>query len=218
MESSCWPFCSGAQAIGDYVMQFDGNFCKYGRLDAAALRACTDLQSADAWRADPFRQENFAIHSDTETIYLIYDRDFRHVSPTTLPKFEEFSGAMQPFIELISERFAHDGWVVRCVLAKLRAGGRIGLHEDLGCSLRQSHRIHIPVITNANVRLTVGDESIHMQAGEIWEINNTRLHGAENPGPGYRVHLIVDWAQPLSAAVLERYFLENPSRRPQRDS
>jgi Aspartyl/Asparaginyl beta-hydroxylase len=199
-------------------MEFDGNFSRYGRLDATALRACTDLQSEDAWRADPFRQENFAIHSDTETIYLIYDRDFRHVSPTMLPKFEEFSRAMQPFIDLISARFAHDGWVVRCVLAKLCAGGRIGLHEDLGLSLRSSRRIHIPIITNPNVKLTVGGESIHMQPGEIWEINNTRLHGAENPGPGYRVHLIVDWAQPLSAAVLESYFLENPSRRPQRGS
>lgn len=196
-------------------MDFDGNFCKYGRLDAAALRACTDLQSDDAWRADPFRQENFAIHSDTETIYLIYDRDFRHVSPTTLPKLQEFASAMQPFIDVVSERFAHDGWVVRCVLAKLRAGGRIALHEDLGYSLRYSRRIHIPVITNANVKLTVGGESIHMEAGEIWEINNTRPHGAENPGPGYRVHLIIDWAQPLNAAVLERYFAENPSQRPQ---
>jgi hypothetical protein len=196
-------------------MEFDGNFCKYGRLDVTALRACTDLQSESDWRADPFRQESFAIHSDTETIYLIYDRDFRHVFPTTLPKFAEFSSGVQPFVELISERFAHDGWLVRCVLAKLCAGGRIGLHEDLGCSLRQSHRIHIPVVTNANARLTVGGESIHMQPGEIWEINNTRPHGAENPGPGYRVHLIVDWAQPLSAEVLEQFFLENPSRRPQ---
>ncbi len=192
-------------------MQFDGNFCKYGRLDSAALRARTDLQSADAWRADPFRQENFAIHSDTETIYLIYDRDFRHESPTKLPKFEEFAGTVQPFIDLISERFAHDGWVARCMLAKLRAGGRIELHEDLGFSLRHSRRVHVPVITNANVRLTVGEESLHMQAGEIWEINNTRRHGAENPGPGYRVHLIIDWAQAATAAELESFLLQNPS-------
>lgn len=190
-------------------MQFDGNFCKYGRLDATALRACTDRQSEDAWRADPFRQQNFAIHSDTETIYLIYDRDFRHVSPTTLPKFEEFSSVLQPFIDLISERFEHKGWVARCMLAKLRAGGRIELHEDLGMSLRHSRRVHVPVITNANVRLTVGDESLHMQAGEIWEINNTRRHGAENPGPGYRVHLIIDWAQPLTSADFESYSLQN---------
>jgi hypothetical protein len=190
-------------------MQFDGNFCKYGRLDGTALRACTDLQSEDAWRADSFRQKNFEIHSDTESIYLIYDRDFRHVAPTKLPKFEEFSSALQPFVDLISERFAHDGWLVRCVLAKLCIGGRIGLHEDLGISLRHSRRIHVPVITNPDAKLTVGDESLHMQAGEIWEINNTRRHGAENPGPGYRVHLIMDWAQPLDPAVLESYRLEN---------
>jgi hypothetical protein len=193
-------------------MQFDGNFCKYGRLDAAALRACTDLQPADAWRADPFRQKNFSIHSDTETIYLIYDRDFRHESPTKLPKFEEFSSALQPFIDLIWERFARDGWLVRCMLAKLGAGGRIEPHEDLGFSLRHSHRFHVPVITNANARFTVGDESIHMQAGEIWEINNTRRHAAENPGPEYRVHLIMDWAQPFTSADLQSYLLENQAR------
>ncbi len=199
-------------------MDFDGNFCKYSRLDVTALRACTDLQSEDAWRADSFRQQNFAIHSDTETIYLIYDRDFRHRSPTTLPKFQEFQRAVQPFIDLVAARFSHDGWVVRCVLAKLCAGGRIALHEDLGYSLRHSRRIHIPVITNAHATLTVGGESLHMQPGEIWEINNTRLHGAENPGPGCRVHLIIDWAKPLSAEVLEQFFLENPSRRPQQGS
>lgn len=196
-------------------MEFVGNFCNYGRLDVAALRARTDLQSEDDWRADPFRQENFVIHSDTETIYLVYDRDFRHMHPTTLPKFLEFQSVVQPFIELVAARFAHDGWLVRCVLTKLCAGGRIALHEDLGYSLRHSRRIHIPVITNGNATLTVGGESLHMQAGEIWEINNTRLHGAENPGPGYRVHLILDWAQPVSAEVLEQFFLENPLRRPQ---
>jgi hypothetical protein len=197
-------------------MKFDGNFRQYGRLDAAVLRSCVERQSPQAWRANPFRQEKFAVHADTETLYLLYDEDFRHANATRLPLFEEFSIALQPFIDRISERLGPDDWLVRCILTKLRGGGRIPAHEDFGFSLAHSHRFHVPVVTNPDVGFTVGDETIRMQAGEIWEINNMRRHATANAGAEPRVHLIMDWARPLTPAALLEHLHERRRPRPGR--
>jgi hypothetical protein len=193
-------------------MNFDGNFRSYGRLDEEPLRHCVDRQPPDAWTEDPFRQEKFNVHTDTQALYLVYDQDFRHVQPTRHSRYAEFSSAFEPFIDRISESLGRDGWIVRCILAKLCGGGRIALHKDRGYSLTHAHRFHIPVITNPGVGFTVGTETIHMQPGEIWEINNTRPHGAENRGPDDRVHLIVDWARPFNQADLQRYIEDRQKR------
>jgi quercetin dioxygenase-like cupin family protein len=193
-------------------MQFDGNFRQYGRLDAAALQACVARQPAQAWGANPSRQERFAVHADTQALHLVYDDDFRHANPSRLPLFEEFATDVQPFLDRISEQLGPEGWLVRCILTKLRSGGRIPAHEDRGFSLTHSHRFHIPVVTNADVEFTVGDETVHMQPGEIWEINNMRRHGTVNAGAEPRVHLIVDWARPLTPDALLAHVQERQSR------
>jgi hypothetical protein len=38
----------------------------------------------------------------------------------------------------------------------------------------------------------VGEDSVPMQEGECWEINNSRTHWVENNSPVDRVHLLVD--------------------------
>jgi hypothetical protein len=35
-----------------------------------------------------------------------------------------------------------------------------------------------------------------MRAGEMWEINNRRVHSVSNQGRDARVHLIIDYVQP----------------------
>lgn len=194
-------------------MNFDGNIRDYGEFDMEALRACVARQPESAWREDPFRQEKFHTHTETETMYLIFDEDFRHTNPTRLPRYEEFSSALQPLIETISRRFDDVGWVVRCLLTRLQAGGQIALHSDRGFSLTRAHRFHIPVITNEGVRFTVGDETARMKPGEIWEINNTRRHGVVNLGAEPRVHLILDWAMPLTHADVQAYAKDRQERR-----
>src|SRR5690606_41533551 len=51
------------------------------------------------------------------------------------------------------------GWFVRATLVRLRPGGRIAAHHDMNFSLAHSHRVHLPVITNDDVRFTVGSET-----------------------------------------------------------
>ena len=62
----------------------------------------------------------------------------------------------------------------------------------------RTHRTHIPLITNKDVLFKVGEkvassESKHMNVGEIWEINNARIHEVNNNGNDDRIHMIVNY-------------------------
>jgi aspartyl/asparaginyl beta-hydroxylase (cupin superfamily) len=54
----------------------------------------------------------------------------------------------------------------------------------------------LPIITNDEVWFTVGSESINMRPGELYEVNNRRVHSVENKGAEDRVHLILDFVLP----------------------
>jgi aspartyl/asparaginyl beta-hydroxylase len=186
-------------------MKFDGNFRHSGTLDVSNLRLCVDRQPESAWLEDTTRQEEVRVHRDTQSIFLIYDKDFRHTRPTVLSKYAEFAPALEPFFDAVSNQFERRGIVVRCLLTRLRSRGHIPPHIDSGFSLGHSHRFHIPVVTNDDVRFTVGGETIHMRPGEIWEINNKRFHGAINQSTEDRVHLILDWAEPMTDTERRAY-------------
>jgi hypothetical protein len=175
-------------------MNFDGNFIQRGQVDVAPLQALVAAESDVTWRADPFRQRAFTVHGDTETLFLIYDQDLRHISPTRLPRYDDYSRALQPVFDVLAAGLCESGWCARCILTRLRPGGVIAPHVDHGFSLERSHRVHIPIVTSGDVRFEVGGEVRNMAAGEMWEINNMRRHGVENTGDHARVHLIVDWA------------------------
>lgn len=82
--------------------------------------------------------------------------------------------------------------IIRAVLVNLPAGKDIPKHLDAGDSLMYAHRCHIPIITNDDVLFTVDNETINMKQGEIYEINNSKLHSVDNKGTTDRYHLIVD--------------------------
>ena len=88
------------------------------------------------------------------------------------------------------------GYFVRANLVRLQSAGAITEHTDNNFSLVHSHRVHLPIITNAEVGFSVGNETINMKEGELWEINNRRLHTVNNAGSEDRVHLILDYVIP----------------------
>ena len=99
----------------------------------------------------------------------------------------------------------HNGTHGRVFLAKLPAKKSITAHADWQEYLLVSRRHHIPIITNANVHFTVGGETKAMRAGEVWEINNSKVHSVVNDGEDDRVHLIID-------IIPNELFLESDNR------
>lgn len=189
-------------------MNFPGNFFHIGNLDVSELREAVARLTDSQWDSFAVRQKRYEVHQHTQTIGLVYDPDFRHTHPTRLPMLEMFQEALKPVLWMTADHFEDtdsgrklfedygQGYFIRASLVKLKAGCDIAEHRDMNFSLTHSHRVHLPIVTNDDVRFTVGGETIGMREGQLFEINNRRLHAVQNDGTEDRVHLILDFVLP----------------------
>jgi hypothetical protein len=189
-------------------MNFKDDAVRLGAFDITALRdQAAALTDAD-WSADASRQQTFDAHTRTQTIKLIFDADYRHSDPTVHADFAVFEPVIRPLMDHIrgwylqslrQRRIAEKhgpGYFIRAILTRLAPNAEITPHADDGHSLKRCHRIHMPIVTNPDCLFTVGDRTWHMPAGELWEINNRRVHAVRNSGATARIHLIMDYVQP----------------------
>jgi len=146
----------------------DGYVMKLCNIAVSPLVVKLCSQSAEDWNRNDFRQSRYAVHKDTTTIPILFDGDFRHFRPTRREKYDLFWPDIAPVCEAVSDHFHDGGYVIRCILARLRAGGVIAAHVDTGFSLANSHRLHLPLLTNDEVFFSVGDEVVQMRVGELW--------------------------------------------------
>jgi hypothetical protein len=74
--------------------------------------------------------------------------------------------------------------------------------------------VHFPIVTNDKVLFTVGSQTVNMQEGMLYEINNRRKHSVANRGDADRIHLIIDFVLPgeqcCCGARLHPYTLCSP--------
>ncbi|WP_212628981.1 aspartyl/asparaginyl beta-hydroxylase domain-containing protein [Pseudomonas sp. KB-10] len=78
-------------------------------------------------------------------------------------------------------------------LLRLGAGARI--HEHCDPDLGQpgaDMRLHVPLLSPPEVEFIVDGLQVPMKPGECWFIDLSRPHRVDNPGPGVRVHLVLD--------------------------
>ena len=89
--------------------------------------------------------------------------------------------------------------VLRARLMKLKAGAVIKEHRDFAyfggqrwSFERGRIRVHIPIITGANVFWMLSGKRIDMKAGEAWYVNVCMPHSVENRGDTDRIHLVIE--------------------------
>jgi len=186
-------------------MNFDGNFSVIGHIDTGELNFLVSRLTPQHWVSDTTRQRRYDVHAHTQSIGLLYDQDFRHIQPTTQPPMRMFGDAIKPVLDRLASHYSQTaaglklqpqhgpGYCIRASLVRLNPNNKIDPHEDKNFSLCHSHRVHIPIITNEQVRFHVGDQSMAIPVGQIVEINNRREHWVENSSSRGRVHLIIDW-------------------------
>ena len=56
-------------------------------------------------------------------------------------------------------------------------------------------------MTTPGIIFTIDGIDKHLKIGEIWEIDNTKMHGVNNPTDTDRVHLIVDFKKAPSSLL-----------------
>ena len=125
-----------------------------------------------------------------------------------------------PFVAEVLDRFPAERNRVRFM--RLRPGGHILRHSDpIHTIARHLVRLHVPMLTNPDVRFTVNDVRVPLQAGETWHVDVRFPHEVANMGATARVHLVMDlvpgpelvrWiaeAEPLGVGRLTGYYLKH---------
>lgn len=185
-------------------MFFDGEYRKIGSIDAGPLQHAVARISDTEWLAFGDRQQAYAAHRATHSIPLIFDPDFRHAAPTRHPAYDRYTSLLEPPMAAIRGFFAAnpppgaagEGYFIRVLLVRLEAKAKIGSHRDHGHSLARAHRIHLPIVTNPGVEFGIAGHIRHLAAGELWEVNNRKVHGVRNESAAHRIHAILDYVVP----------------------
>ncbi|MGY3090576.1 hypothetical protein ACVWYF_003631 [Hymenobacter sp. UYAg731] len=96
-----------------------------------------------------------------------------------------------PYIKGVIDFFQIEKTSIR--LMKLDAGAIIKPHSDHNLNFEEGEvRIHVPVITNPQLKFYLEEERLVMEEGSCWYLNLSRQHQVINDGPTARVHLVID--------------------------
>ncbi len=80
----------------------------------------------------------------------------------------------------------------RSRLMRLAPGAKVPEHADASYHWFNRVRLHIPVLTQPEVRFHCDGKTVHMAAGEAWLFDNWRRHSVDNDSTAERVHLVAD--------------------------
>jgi hypothetical protein len=168
-------------------------FLQHGTYDVSDIVSHLSTFNSE-WLLDTSRQELYKDHEHTLSYFLTeHSNQWKLGDPYLLEnrcvdlKLLELVQPLMSHLEAI-----HKGKVGKALFIKLPAGKVIAPHYDGGEYLHVVRRNHIPIITNDGVSFTIDGDSRHMAVGEIWEVNNNKLHSVANTGATERVHLLID--------------------------
>lgn len=168
-------------------MKLPGLLYKLGTLDVSILERKVNTLTQEQWIEWDLRQNRYQVHSSTESYPFIfseygeppktYNMDtvlWTHVSPV-LSKLERY----------------YNRQAAAAVLVKLKPQAEILPHTDGGWFVN-THRVHIPIITDPEILFILNKKKYHLERGGIYEINNLVQHSVINPTNVERVHLMID--------------------------
>jgi hypothetical protein len=96
-----------------------------------------------------------------------------------------------PYFREVLEAFACPLRSAR--LMRLGPGAVIKEHTDDFLDIEDGTiRLHIPVVTNADVDFRLGGTRLDMPAGSVWYMRFSAPHSVANRGSTDRVHLVID--------------------------
>ena len=169
---------------------------RLGQVDIAELREAV-LALPDAfWDEQNAQKPNrFEALETTRHIVFRFLPDFIDWRDSRdLPLWEEWRGLLEPILAAATAPYGYvRGVFPRVMLARMSAGGSIKPHRDKGPAAQWPHKIHVPLVTNPDVRFFTGGAFHNFEEGEAVEVNNMGLHSVDNRGPTDRIHLIFEY-------------------------
>ncbi len=172
-----------------------------GKYEPKDLVEKLNNMDSSSWLEESWRAKKFKVHSNTQALNIFWDqgclkedrRGKKHEKNYNSLGFEQVLKDLKPLYE---KEFG-SGEFYRVLITRLNPLSSIPPHCDGGASLMKARRTHIPLITSKNVEFRVGENlnSIHLEVGKVYELNNARKHSVFNPTKEFRIHLIIDWLQ-----------------------
>lgn len=147
-----------------------------------------------------------------------------HPAELKAPLRDTPARALYPEAEPLIDLVPGDKERIR-IMALGPGGGELTRHSDItdpdsGIADGRLARVHIPIVTNPEVRFTMwrlgGEiESCHMAPGSVWYLDTRKPHTAKNGGDSIRIHLVMDV---VSSGALRRLLNERaPLRREEQE-
>ncbi len=169
---------------------------KLGPVDIAALRAAMLAIPEDVWNAENASKPNkFGVLDETRHIvfrFLHSPRDWR--DSYDRPAWPQWRGLLEPVLAEAVRGYGYArGVFPRVMFARMPPGGVIHRHSDDQPAAKWPHKIHVPVMTNADVVSFFGDNEHYFPPGEAVEVNNLDPHWVRNGGNTDRVHLVFEY-------------------------
>ena len=167
-----------------------------GEVDIQALSDRILAQEPGAWKEQALRQQTYEVHSDTESIVMLFcDESWPKGEIHKEPGWDRLADVAIPIVDyIIDTYYMPGGTLLRAIVAKLKANGRIPPHRDKLHSFHMGHRIHVPITTNPGVRFTISGRPYPFEVGKAYEINNQKIHSVMNMGNEDRISFIFDYA------------------------
>ena len=176
-----------------------------GNYDTTNLMKLASNHTEADWNKYDFRQKRYHVHKNTITLAILHDKNY---SRNVGEKSEWYSIYEEEILRIekqLQSIYKSNGKIIRFVIVNLPAGKNVAPHtdatkaeEDDRSSLKVDSRIHIPIKTNKDVHFGIGDKIVHMNIGEMWEINNHYYkHWVNNDGNADRLHIILDYRADL---------------------
>lgn len=171
------------------------SYIMHGHYDITPLKRMAQ-SFQNEWEQDTSRQNTYQTHRDTKCISIIkMDYEWKIGSPvlTTTDNsiIDEVSmNALNQIISNLENKI--NGKTIRLEIVSMDPFSRIRTHKDRSDISYLARRIHIPLITNQNIFFTVNGNTVNMEEGLAYEINNIKWHSVLNRSNEKRIHIIID--------------------------
>ena len=162
------------------------------QFDAALLKADLAKVATDEWLKH-FNQYNYEGNWSVASLRSNGGRTKQiYPDPHSAEKFEDTEIlARCPYVREVLETIQCEKESVRFML--LAPGAKIKEHKDFFMGFEDGViRLHIPVVTNAQVEFYLNNELVTMHEGELWYLDFSQKHRVENNGDADRIHLVMD--------------------------
>ena len=151
----------------------------------------------EEWLCSAGHRQHFATtHHSLESIIIYNQKDKENPVYNLSVENKIYLNTFKDLLQIVHDKLFNvypKGEFKRVLLHKLKAGKNISEHTDVNHHLETSRRVHIPIVTNNDIKFTVNEKVVSMKCGTIVEINNNLPHSVLNNSLVDRVHLIVDW-------------------------